>query len=521
MAQRIGVKAAIGALLAVVACGGTDGSDLFSPDEAGTGDASDASSSADGASDGTMRDGGVDGTADATSGDASSDAARDAGIDSGVDASIDAGVDAGVDASVDASVDSGVDAAPDTGVEAATCDAVVGSPKTWYADPVAGSDASGSTGSGTRGGLSDPTCSFKTVTHGLQVIGAAPPVGSSLIIVGPSTVAAGESWPLAVPQGLTVFGKGGLVTVAVPNGSIGFTLAFPSSGLANLTIDGSSHNAMNGVNVLTGSSDSTTITGIIVQNFGRDGILVQSSGVLTIGPGVSSTLNGTNASRWSGLHVTGSAHVSANITNGQATTSFTQNTANGILIDGNAYARLAGVVGSGSNGTFIVSGNFAAGIRVQQTVNGGSTPQNIFDGLVVAGTTNGSGIWVFGGSNLKLRNSLVVANSANGVLAQTNVISVSMRDNDVSKVDLGSANGMGHNVLQLGGSAANSGSGVCLQLDVASNQTLAAQGNVFTGRDCSTASPGQISRSQQCFGATDIGLATSTNDIDVTNCTHP
>ena len=55
----------------------------------------------------------------------------------------------------------------------------------YYVDPVNGSDAS-ATGSGMVGGVANPSCSFRTVTHALQVVGGFAVAGTQIIVVGQS-----------------------------------------------------------------------------------------------------------------------------------------------------------------------------------------------------------------------------------------------------------------------------------------------------------------------------------------------
>ena len=55
----------------------------------------------------------------------------------------------------------------------------------YYVDPVNGSDVS-ATGSGMVGGVANPSCSFRTVTHALQVVGGFAVAGTQIIVVGQS-----------------------------------------------------------------------------------------------------------------------------------------------------------------------------------------------------------------------------------------------------------------------------------------------------------------------------------------------
>ena len=173
------------------------------------------------------------------------------------------------------------------------CDPVSGG--TYNVDPVNGSDTLG-TGSGTAGGSSNPLCALKTVTKAIALI-AGPPVpvdggvpdaadagtaeggaeeagpadggaaegglrteggaadgGAAdggaqdagapatpifIKIAGPGPLAAGEQFPLDVPENVTVLGDQGVVTVQIPVSDAGaFRLSHNRSGLSNLIIRG-------------------------------------------------------------------------------------------------------------------------------------------------------------------------------------------------------------------------------------------------------------------------------------------
>ena len=73
----------------------------------------------------------------------------------------------------------------------------------YYVDPVNGSDAT-ATGSGIAGGIANPSCSFRTVTRALQVVGGfAVRRARRSSIVGQSgqtvSLDASETLPIIVP----------------------------------------------------------------------------------------------------------------------------------------------------------------------------------------------------------------------------------------------------------------------------------------------------------------------------------
>ncbi|HZU81290.1 MAG TPA: hypothetical protein VE987_00155, partial [Polyangiaceae bacterium] len=348
---------------------------------------------------------------------------------------------------------------------------------------------------------------------------------------GPSTVGAGETFPILIPANVTVTTADGAVTVAVPAKTSGFTLQAPASGVvggsgAPLTIDGQSHAATFGIVATTGATAATTIGGVTVQNFLDAGILVERTAVLTIGPGVTSTGNGTTAARSDGLHVTGNANAVIMVAANQTPTHFDGNTDHGILVDTAGFITLTG---SSTAASVTTNGNFAAGVWIAQTP--GAPPQNVIDGLVSRGATNGNGLRFIAGSSVKLRNTISTGNQGSGVL-----VSSSAASSDISKIDLGDAAGdasaadYGHNTLQAPlGSGNNGNAGICLNVR-ANSGVLAAAGNNFASAACATAA-GTVTINKNgcgngaCTGGTcDLGIAAGNgagNDIDVSLCTHP
>lgn len=415
------------------------------------------------------------------------------------------------------------------------CPAVTGG--TYSVDPVNGSDQAG-TGDGTVTG-----CGFKTIARALQVIGA-PVAATTISVLGPSTVMAGETFPIVLPANVTLTTAGGAVEVDVPDGTSGFTLNAANSAIdggtlddagvtPGLTINGRSagNNALFGIQIDTGMvtlANSPQISNVIVTSFVNDGILVENAGIVRIGGGVTSTLNGTDAARRAGLHVTANGQAVVDVGTTDTPTHFDANTNQGILVDANGQLTVTATVTdlAAGTGTVTTNRNYQAGIWIEQTP--GTPPLNSISGVVAFGNTNGSGIHLFGGSSAKLRNSALVGNQLNGLIVTA---AAGGPGNDISGIDLGTnvAGGgtFGDNTFQLPlGMGNNGGAGLCL--DMGDNAgTLAAAGNVFQADNCATGvhaltfNAGACDNTPCAGGVCDLGITDLTgNDIDVTMCTH-
>jgi hypothetical protein len=411
-----------------------------------------------------------------------------------------------------------------------TCPGVSGN--AYAVDPVNGNDQTGNGNGSTLG------CAFKTITRALAVIGT-PALPTTITILGPATVGAGETFPIVLPDDVNLTTSAGAVTIDVPTGKSGFTLASPNSSIfggtgAALTISGTTNEATNGIVATTGSAASTQISNLTVTAFANDGILVENAGILTIGAGVTSSFNGTAAAAHDGLHVTGTGHAIIDVPTGQAPTHFDNNTNHGILVDGTGSIALTGVVTSATagTGTITTNTNNLAGLWLAQTPGtvAAPVPENVVDGLVSFGNTGGNGIRIVAGSAIQLRNSATLGNSASGV----NVSSAGFGpggSNDISHIDLGSpatadaSASFGNNIFQeaLGAAGHNVGVGICLQTRAGAG-TLLAAGNEFGATDCSAAADAggmALTVNATCNGGVDIGITAPGNDIDVSNCTHP
>jgi hypothetical protein len=339
----------------------------------------------------------------------------------------------------------------------------------------------------------------------------------------------GETFPLNVTANVTITASGGAVTVTPPAGEIGFAFASAGSGIngslggGSLIIDGGSSTAFTAVTSTTGSTSTTTLENVTIQNFLRDGIQV-IAGNFTIKQGVLVVGSGTAAARRPGLHVTSTGHVDITVPAGQAMTAFNSNTQHGILVDG---AGSVTIIGSqlGGSGTVETRGNYTSGLTITQTPAVG-LPLNTVTGFVSVGTTNGNGIRIGGGSSAKIRSSHALGNFNSGIIVGTLVIG-STRHNTLAGIDLGKPSDPGGNQFQATiGSNANQGAGICLQVDP-NTGALSAQGNLFSaGKNCATTPASLTFNSAACSANRDLGLAVSSggattgNDVDVAQCTH-
>ena len=384
---------------------------------------------------------------------------------------------------------------------------------TYYVDPVNGHDTTG-TGSNSSAG-----CAFKTVTRALAFIGATPNSGTVVNILPTGSVSSttGEVFPIHVPTNTTISGSGATATVEVPAASTGFVLSQASSGLTLLAIDGQTNTANYGIQVTGGT---VTLSNLSVANMLHDGIHVINAASVSIGAGVSSTQNGTATTGADGLHVSNTSTVTINVTSGTAT-HFDNNSAHGIYVNGTASIALTATPGTNGTGTATTNNNTAAGVWIQQTP-GATLPVNTISGLV-AWANQGNGIRIVAGSAAQLRNSIVLANAANGVIVSTNT-AVTPNSDDTSKIDLGTTTGpsYGKNTLQASlGSNPNGNAGICLQLTRTAGSVLNAAGNIFSGPvDCST-STATLKHGNTCAGRVDVAVSaagTTTNSIVVSQC---
>ncbi|HEX7670588.1 MAG TPA: hypothetical protein VF395_13430, partial [Polyangiaceae bacterium] len=166
--------------------------------------------------------------------------------------------------------------------------------------------------------------------------------------------------------------------------------------------------------------------------------------------------------------------------------------------------------------------NQLAGIWIEQTP-GSAAPVSNVSGLV-AWANVGNGARFVGGSAVKLRGSLLLANQNNGVMVSTYTASA-LRSNDVSKIDLGTtgaSGSVGANTVQASlGSNPNLGAGICLELDRLAGSTLNAAGNVFAGPTNCATSTATLTQNKTCSNGVDYSVRVagpSANNIVIATC---
>jgi hypothetical protein len=399
-----------------------------------------------------------------------------------------------------------------------------GASNAYTVDPVNGSDTAG------NGNGNPATCAFKTITRALEVIGNDAAFAITVTVIGPSTVATGETFPIPVPQNVALTTSGGAVTVNVPQAKAGFVLNAPNASIAGgagaaLTVSGQANKGTFGITASSATSTGTSISNLTVSSFATAGILVQNGGVLSIGAGVTSTGSPD------GLHLmgTGTPSVTITVPSGAAATHFDSNTVHGILVSENGSISLTGAVASTAvppMGTVTTNHNTAAGIWVEQAA--GTPPLNTITGLVSYANT-GNGLRLVGGSNVKVRGSVSLGNTDSGVIVSAGGAG-GAATNDISKIDLGDpsdAGGtLGNNTLQAAlGDGQNGNAGVCLAMR-ANAGTLLAAGNAFSTLNCASATGSVVTNAAGCGntcagGVCDIGFSGAGNNINVSLCSHP
>ncbi|HEY8041286.1 MAG TPA: hypothetical protein VIF15_15875 [Polyangiaceae bacterium] len=406
------------------------------------------------------------------------------------------------------------------------CDAVAGG--AYYVDPNNGSDALD--GSGQAGGKLAPGCAFRTLTHALAVIGS-PLAATTVTVLGPSSLSAGETFPFHVPANTRITNQGSLVTVLVPatvatadggtSPGVGFDVTAPGVALNGLTIDGQANGSVNGVRVGTGGA--ATLSLLDVKNFrAGGGLRVDGTGALTVSCGVFSTDN------LRGLHVTDQATATASCTN--ATILFNRNTGAGILVDTRGVLTVTGVAQSGGAGSVQASGN-AVGLSMSADWTVAQPAASSIDGLVAWQNTTGASL--LGGTIATIRRSQFLGGTI-GVDIEPGA-AVSAWQNATAGIDMGTTAGgagMGGNTFQQPATADggvnphNTGIGVCYGVPAVATQTLDAAGDTWSNAagtaslDCSVVT-GTLTRSSTCTGGGDLGGAgttTGTNTIDVAGC---
>jgi hypothetical protein len=316
-------------------------------------------------------------------------------------------------------------------------------------------------------------------------------------------------------------------SIKVPTGNYGFALAAPNSRLSQMIIepaDTSSDPAKSNyaIRVFQGSTSTTVIDHITARSPRFEGIRVERagtgavSGVLTINGGVTVTAAGTVA----GLHVFANGRATITGGAGPDVVRFLNNGAWGIVVQERGSIAINGsatypVAAGADEGTVIVKGNASGGIGIVQCIsdltkytntttpggpalaagtgNCGATlagladvaPLNTLDGVAIWNHTSGTvnGLLVAAGSQVKLRNSVILGNARAGVTVN-NGPSVASGDTytvfDLSSIDLGKAGDPGRNRLQVAwgtGAPVNGGAGIQVAISNNRAQTLSARGN--------------------------------------------
>jgi hypothetical protein len=477
------------------------------------------------------------------------DAGRDAPKDKDSEADSRSNEDAPSDTSShdtanDAPADAPRDSPSDTATDAPACDAVTG--HAYFVDPMRGSNGTGTTGSNMAGGATSGSCAFKTIGHAIEVVGASPPAGTTITLLSDdSTAINGEAFPLVIPTNTIVQGATASVTISVSGSTTttadggstttphdGFHLASPASGLKSLTLNGAlAAVAARGINAGTGSSATTTVGDITIHGFPDAGILIQGSGVLSIGAGTVSSSN------LYGLHVTSSG-VASVTGSSSARTAFSTNKI-GILVDSLGSITVDGTAGTDGSGTVVANGNTGTaaegdGVLFDPTPNGAGTfpAQSVVTGLVVW-SSGSNGIHIYGGAKVKVRSSYILNNGLSGIRVETNPAAcatgaTSCTRNDYTYVDLGTStttlSDWGLNSVQdVATGYPNKTVGVCFLPTAPTTGTISlfAEGNIFGTVNCSTTA-GALTHQAACTttSADDVGGISTTILVDTSMCTN-
>jgi hypothetical protein len=394
----------------------------------------------------------------------------------------------------------------------------------YFVDPANGSDTAGT-------GAAAGSCAFKTIGRALTFIGG--PVAATTINLVSGTAAStatGETFPISVPEHITIKGSGGVGTITAPAGQDAIHLTAPNSGLEALLIGGSSDTARYGVLANAGTSrTTTTVNHVTVQNFLNGGIVVV--GQLFIGHGVEVKGIGTTDTHASGLAIGSTGAVTLNVPNGQPASSFHDNTGHGIIVHQTGSLTLTGVPGATHDtGTVVSHHNGVDGLAVWQTPGASPPPANTITELV--SFANGrAGVLVGGGSNITLRKSVLLGNTQAGVTLYPYPSATTPTYNSVAHMDLGSGTvagtTAGGNTLQAAsGSDPNVGSGICMLLAADQSAHLDAQGNIFRANNCATTTgTPALSFNPTCTAGVDVSIAhpgtgATANSIVTTKCTN-
>jgi len=175
------------------------------------------------------------------------------------------------------------------------------------------------------------------------------------------------------------------------------------------------------------------------------------------------------------------------------------------------------VVPPNGQGTVQANGNFFAGLGIFE--NPGAAAMSSVDGLV-AWQNAQNGLRLYGGARVRVRNSVFLANTLNGIYVTS--YDGTAAGNDLSQVDLGKAGAPGRNYIQALFGANPDLAGLCVSMSGGMGTlTLAAEGNLFAGPTDCTVSTAGIVRSTVCGGYVDLGVipaSGTTVNVDVALC---
>jgi hypothetical protein len=387
---------------------------------------------------------------------------------------------------------------------------------TYYVDPIAGDDASGTGG---------PNCPLRTLAAAFALMNSDRTARATVTIVNEGVApllgaASGETFPIRPPANVTIVAQDPSQNLPIIRGPnlpplpSGFALSQPGVVLSALVIEGGGITAQGSA----GALDHVTVqhctgAGIVVSGgLGADGAGIPGS--LTIGPGVVVRDNST----W-GLFVYGYSRATVRGGRGRDHTSFNGNRA-GIVVRDVSLIEI--------QGTFIdpahpdasdvdTDDNLGAGLAIGPY---GLTQAPKTPSLVVGLHSSGNlqGIELKPCARVRIRGCYSGKNQNSSVFVATDLPEIGDGcANDPGAIDLGDPTGpdYGRNIFQ--GSSAQAT--ICL----ASPSTLVfakvlAAGNVINMTDCAVG--GRLSWAPNCYGPGDIGGPPSGGGaiIDVSSC---
>jgi hypothetical protein len=311
-----------------------------------------------------------------------------------------------------------------------------------------------------------------------------------------------DAFPLTVPAYTTVRGvlEEARPVIEVPTDTSAFEVPYGGAVFRHLNLRQVALGTTGaGLRVTGGSEDHPVKVDDIYIHLFNNGINVGDGGRLQIGPDTQLNENDN------GLYVNG-GRAYVDVAPDELEVQFNDNTI-GIYVGGSnaSFLHIDGALDAEDNRLVRCSGNAEYGIRFQSTEPGSEL-------WATACNNNGkSGLLVYQGSTLKVRNSAFRDNGDNGVRAIPNG-----GVHDLSEINLGLLpDSGGENVF-----SGNEGAGICATETGGNTSTwITAEGNTFGSVDC-TIVPGTISWSPSCADAVDVGFAYNGfwDSIDTSNC---